>query len=73
MRAKYIAGGFGFGHAKQELFEEILKSFETQRTKYFSLMENKNEIDQILSEGALKARNTASNVLKRVRTKLGYL
>ncbi len=73
MRDKYVAGGYGFGHAKQELFEEILKSFEVQRSKYFSLMENKDEIDQILSEGSLKARNTASNVLKRVRAKLGYL
>ena len=73
MRAKYVAGGFGFGHAKQELFEEILKLFESQRTKYFSLMENKNEIDEILLEGSVKARKTASNVLKRVRAKLGYL
>ncbi len=73
IRAKYIAGGYGFGHAKQELFETILKSFEAQRAKYFSLMENKSEIDQILSEGSLKARKTASNVLKRVRSKLGYL
>ena len=73
MRAKYIAGGYGFGHAKQELFETILKLFEAQRTKYFSLMENKSEIDQILMEGSIKARKTASNVLKRVRSKLGYL
>ena len=73
MRNKYVSGGYGFGHAKQELFEEILESFEAQRSKYFSLMENKSEIDQILHEGSLKARNTASNVLKRVRAKLGYL
>jgi len=73
MREKYIAGGYGFGHAKQELFETILKSFEVQRKKYFSLMENKIEIDQILMEGSIKARKTASNVLKRVRSKLGYL
>ena len=73
MRAKYIAGGYGFGHAKQELFETILRSFEVQRKKYFSLMENKSEIDQILMEGSIKAQKTASNVLKRVRSKLGYL
>ena len=34
---------------------------------------NKSEIDQILMEGSIKARKTASNVLKRVRSKLGYL
>ena len=73
MRDNYVAGGYGFGHAKQELFETILKSFEAQRIKYFSLMENKNEIDEILLEGSMKARKTASYVLKRVRAKLGYL
>ena len=33
---------------------------------------NKNEIDKALEIGALKARKVAGNVLKRVRTKIGY-
>ena len=45
-----------------------------QRKKYvFKLMENKEELDQVLLLGANKARKTASDVLKRVRAKLGYL
>ncbi len=73
MKNKYVSGGYGFGHAKQELFELILNVFEKEREKYFSLMENKQEIDAILLEGSQKARLTASKVLKRVRGKLGYL
>ena len=73
MEKKYQAGGYGFGHAKQELFELILESFNQERTLYFKLMENKEELDQVLLLGANKARKTASEVLKRVRAKLGYL
>ena len=73
MEKKYQAGGYGFGHAKQELFELILESFNDERALYFKLMENKEELDQVLLLGANKARKTASDVLKRVRAKLGYL
>lgn len=73
MEKKYQAGGYGFGHAKQELFEVILESFNDERALYFKLMENKEELDQVLLLGANKARKTASDVLKRVRAKLGYL
>ena len=73
MQNNYQAGGYGFGHAKQELFELILESFNDERALYFKLMENKEELDQVLLLGANKARKTASDVLKRVRAKLGYL
>ena len=73
MEKKYQAGGYGFGHAKQELFEHILESFNDERALYFKLMENKEELDRVLLLGANKARKTASDVLKRVRAKLGYL
>ena len=42
------------------------------RDKYNYLMSNKNEIDQILSEGSKKASKTANQVMDRVRKKLGY-
>ena len=73
MEKKYQAGGYGFGHAKQEFFELILESFNDERALYFKLMENKEELDRVLLLGANKARKTASDVLKRVRAKLGYL
>ncbi|MGY8944702.1 MAG: tryptophan--tRNA ligase, partial [Flavobacteriales bacterium] len=34
LRQKYLAGGMGYGHAKQELFELILNEFQTERKKF---------------------------------------
>ena len=68
----YEKGGFGYGHAKQELFNLILTKFNDQRKKYNYLMSNKSEIDKILKLGAEKAAKTADQVISRVRAKLGY-
>lgn len=72
MRANYLKGGYGYGHAKQALFELILEKFRKERERFDYLMNNKNELDEVLSFGAEKARIVAKEVLQRVRTKLGY-
>lgn len=72
MRAKYLAGNFGYGHAKQALFEKLMQKFGPQREKYNYLMTNRDEIDAALSVGANRAKEVAANVLKRVREKVGY-
>lgn len=72
MRTKYLAGNFGYGHAKQALYELIIQKFEKQRERYTYYMEHPEEIDVALKKGAEKAFETASEVLLRVRTKLGY-
>ena len=72
MRANYEGGNYGYGHAKQALFELIAEQFKEQREKYWELMENKALIDEKLKMGAEKAREIARPVLKRVREKLGF-
>jgi tryptophanyl-tRNA synthetase len=72
MRTNYEQGGYGYGHAKQALYELILEKFKVEREKYTYLMEHKNEIDDALSIGARKAKNVATGVLNRVRQKVGY-
>jgi tryptophanyl-tRNA synthetase len=72
MRQKYIAGGYGYGHAKTELFELIVTKYASQREKYNYLMANKTEIDHALKIGSEKARNVAQTVINRVRSKVGY-
>jgi tryptophanyl-tRNA synthetase len=72
MRANYLAGGFGYGHAKNSLLELILNKFSTERQKYNELMEDKSQIDKALEIGASKARLIAHETLKRVRSKVGY-
>ena len=63
---------YGYGHAKQELFELIIEKFKTEREKYNYYMNNLAEIDQELFRGAEKAAVIANGVLKRVRQKLGF-
>ena len=72
MKAKYAAGNFGYGHAKQELFELICDKFSNEREKFNNLMENKTIIEEGLQKGAEKAKVIAQEVLKRVRKNIGY-
>ncbi|WBL22426.1 tryptophan--tRNA ligase [Zunongwangia sp. HRR-M8] len=72
LRQKYEAGGFGYGHAKQALFELVKETFAEPREKYEYYINNLEEIDKALAIGKEKATAVASDVLKRVRQKLGY-
>lgn len=72
MKANYLEGNYGYGHAKQALFELIVEKFKTEREKYNYYINNLEEVDKLLLEGAAKASAVANGVLKRVREKLGY-
>jgi tryptophanyl-tRNA synthetase len=72
MRTNYLQGNYGYGHAKQALFELILDKYANERIEYDRLMSNKAIIDEALRMGAEKARETAIGVLMRVREKCGY-
>lgn len=63
---------FGYGHAKQALFELIIEKFKTEREKYNYYISNLDEVDDLLKIGAHKASEVATNVLNRVREKLGF-
>ncbi|PZR23226.1 MAG: tryptophan--tRNA ligase [Flavobacterium psychrophilum] len=72
MRANYLGGNYGYGHAKQALFELIVEKFKTEREKYAYYINNLPEVDALLKTGASKAATIANGVLHKVRTKLGY-
>ncbi|MBB79332.1 MAG: tryptophan--tRNA ligase [Crocinitomicaceae bacterium] len=72
MRNLYVKGGFGYGHAKQALYELIVRKYKKERERYNYLMSNPEEIEKTLKMGAEKARIVAKKVLKRVRDKIGY-
>jgi tryptophanyl-tRNA synthetase len=63
---------FGYGHAKQALFELIVEKFKTEREKYNYYMNHLEEVDSLLKLGAAKAGSIADGVLNRVREKLGF-
>ena len=72
MRQQYEAGGFGYGHAKQALFDLLVEKYAKQRELYSYYMSHLDEIDAALEKGAKKAAAVAEGVLSRVRGKLGY-
>ena len=72
MKANYEGGNYGYGHAKQALFELLIEKFSKEREAYNYYMENLSEVDKALEIGAKKASFVANEVLSRVRKKLGY-
>jgi tryptophanyl-tRNA synthetase len=72
MRANYLGGNYGYGHAKQALFELICEKFKTEREKYNHYISNPAEVDALLKVGAQKAQEVANGVLHKVRVKLGF-
>ncbi len=72
MRANYEGGNYGYGHAKQALFELIVEKFKVVREKYEYYMNNLEEVDALLFKGAEKASVVATGTLNKVREKLGY-
>jgi tryptophanyl-tRNA synthetase len=71
LRQKYLAGNFGYGHAKQALFELIVEKFKKEREAFNYYMSNIDALEAKLAEGEAKARVVAFEVLDRVRKKLG--
>ena len=72
MKSNYERGNYGYGHAKQALFELVRDRFSDAREKYHHYMNNLAEVDQALILGAQKASSVANGVIARVREKLGY-
>ena len=72
MAEKLKAGGYGWGHAKKELLEKMVSSFSEERAKFEHYQNNPKEVEEVLMEGAQKAKKVAKATLERVRNSLGY-
>jgi tryptophanyl-tRNA synthetase len=72
MKKNYEAGNYGYGTAKQALYELILEKYKLEREKYNSFIQHPEWLESELEKGANKARIIATEVLKQVRAKLGY-
>lgn len=71
MRQKYLAGGFGYGQAKQWLLQVLLQRYAEPRRVYTELQANPAEVERLLLQGCEKARAAGSQTLQRVRRHLG--
>ncbi len=63
--------GFGYGHAKQALFELILDHFGPARARRAALMNDQAHIDSVLKAGAAKARAEARRTVDAARAAVG--
>ncbi|MEO6884167.1 MAG: tryptophan--tRNA ligase [Bacteroidia bacterium] len=72
MKANYLKGGYGYGTAKQALFELIVEKYKNERALFLHYMNNTTEIEKKLQQGAIKAKAVAQQTLKKVREKVGY-
>ena len=71
MKASYRAGGQGYGHYKQQLFEKIRDHFAPMREKRDALAADLDYVNGVLEAGARHAREKAREVLERVRAATG--
>ncbi len=71
MRDNFFAGGYGYGHAKKELLDKIYSFFEQARDRRNKLENDMEFVEQILRDGANRARARAAEVMKRVRAAVG--
>ena len=71
LREKYLAGNFGYGHAKTELLNLILETYAKEREIFAYYMYNLPELEKKLQEGAEKTKKVAQETLQRVRKSLG--
>jgi tryptophanyl-tRNA synthetase len=72
MRRNYLGGNYGYGHAKQALYELMITTYARQREVFTYYMTNLPELERKLQEGEVKAREISSQVLERVRKVLGF-
>jgi tryptophanyl-tRNA synthetase len=71
MKRKLEAGGYGWGHAKQDLFEAIEAEIGPKREAYLQIRDDETKLDAILQEGADQARTIAHATMRRVRAAVG--
>jgi len=70
--ARYRAGGVGYGEMKQAAYAAINAHIGPYRERYFALRENEAALEDILAQGAAKARKIAREVVNRARERVGY-
>ncbi len=71
MEASFRAGGTGYGHYKQQLFETVWTFFAPMRQRREQLLADPGRVDEILRRGADRASAVARNTMDRVRTAVG--
>jgi len=73
LRDKFLAGNFGYGHAKTELLNSILEYFGKAREKREELEKDIDYVKDVLNEGSKKARAIAIEKIKKAKEIVGLI
>lgn len=73
MREKFMAGNYGYGHAKNELLEAILEYFAEARERREKLAQDPHYVQDILKQGAIKARAIAREKITKAKQAVGLI
>lgn len=71
MKAKFVAGNYGYGHAKTELLNAILDYFKDARERREELVNNMEYVEEVLAKGAIKARTLAKEKITKAKIAVG--
>ncbi|MCC6932665.1 MAG: tryptophan--tRNA ligase [Deltaproteobacteria bacterium] len=71
LRQRYLAGGMGYGVAKEEVFKVIEREINPLRQVYNDLIKRPNDLRDVLADGAKRARVIAQATIADVRDAVG--
>lgn len=71
MISDFQRGGTGYGEYKKRLFEKLWDHFAPARERREKILANPDYVEDVLREGAKKARAVAQNTIQRVRDAVG--
>lgn len=71
LAARYRTGGMGYGEAKVALLEKIQTYFAPYRARRAELIANPAEVDEVLRDGAARARAVAQHTMDEARRLVG--
>ena len=71
LAAKYRAGGMGYGEAKKALADIVEEHFGPYREKREALMQDPDTVEDILQDGAKRARAAVHPILQHARQAVG--
>ncbi|MEJ2348431.1 MAG: hypothetical protein P8Y03_01465, partial [Anaerolineales bacterium] len=67
----YLQGGLAYSAVKQDLYQVLEDTFGEARQKYDAMMQDWDQLDRILLEGAAKARDIARPLMEKIRKAVG--
>jgi tryptophanyl-tRNA synthetase len=71
MASSFRAGNYGYGHAKKALLAAYHRLFDPYREKREKLAADPSMLEDILSDGAKRARKSAAPLMEKVRSAVG--